>query len=482
MTSDAPYSDPRLLAEETPGDNAPPMSVSEISALLKRTVEDRFGHIRLRGEISGFKRAASGHCYMALKDDSAVIDAVMWRGNAGRIAFKPEDGLEVVVTGRLTTYPGRSKYQIVIESMELAGEGALMALLDKLRRKLAAEGLFDADRKQRLPALPRTIGVVTSPTGAVIRDILHRLADRFPSHVIIWPVAVQGAGSAEQVAAAIRGFNALGRDAPVTRPDLLIVARGGGSIEDLWSFNEEIVVRAVAESGIPVISAVGHETDTSLCDHAADMRAPTPTAAAELAVPVLADLKLRVEENSLRMAQGVRRHHALAQERLTACARLLPRLDQLMQPQAQRLDDLAERAQSAIRISLSQAETALFRDSGALRPALLRRVWERAEHALGRVRFDKDHLAGRLERASAQLGQLARVLPQLDPKMPLERGFALVRDGAGNIVSTADEAAQNAALVLEFRDEQRLDVYTGKPRTGTRKPPPVKPGEQQELF
>ena len=258
-------------------------------------VEGEFGHVRLRGEISGYKRVASGHAYLALKDDGAVIDGVIWKGSFGAVAFAPQDGVEVIATGRLTTYPGRSKYQIVIERLELAGEGALMALLEKLKAKLAGEGLFDATRKQPLPYLPRTIGIVTSPTGAVIRDILHRLADRFPSHVILWPVAVQGEGAAAQVARAVAGFDALAPGGAVPRPDLIIVARGGGSIEDLWAFNEEVVVRAIAACSIPVISAVGHETDTSLADHAADRRAPTPTAAAEYAVPVRADLAATLE-------------------------------------------------------------------------------------------------------------------------------------------------------------------------------------------
>ena len=293
---DFPENKTGLLADTPEGDNAPPLTVSELSGALKRSVESAFGHVRVRGEISGFKRHASGHLYFTLKDDRACLDAVIWRGGAGALAFAPEDGAEVIATGKLTTYPGRSKYQIVIDRMELAGEGALMALLDKRRRALAAEGLFDADRKRPLPFLPRVIGVVTSPTGAVIRDILHRLEDRCPTHVIVWPVPVQGEGAAAKVAEAIRGFGALAPGGPVPRPDLLIVARGGGSIEDLWAFNEEEVVRAAAESPIPLISAVGHETDTTLIDHAADLRAPTPTAAAELAVPVRLELLALLDE------------------------------------------------------------------------------------------------------------------------------------------------------------------------------------------
>src|SRR5712692_8932993 len=276
--------------------NIPEWTVSELSAALKKTVEDAFGYVRVRGEISGYRGPqASGHCYFALKDEGAKIEAVIWRTAFARMRLKPEEGLEVFVTGRLTTYPGRSKYQIVIETLEPAGLGALMALLEERKKKLAAEGLFDAARKQLLPFPPERIGVVTSPTGAVIRDILHRLADRFPRHVLVWPVRVQGEGSAAEVASAIRGFNALPEGGAIVRPDLLIVARGGGSFEDLWSFNEEIVVRAAAESMIPLVSAVGHETDITLIDFAADKRAPTPTAAAEMAVPVRTELVARVD-------------------------------------------------------------------------------------------------------------------------------------------------------------------------------------------
>src|ERR1700745_1965491 len=275
--------------------NIPEWSVSELAAALKKTVEDSSGFVRGRGEITGYRGPhSSGHVYFALKDEGAKIDAVIWKGVFGRIRFKPEEGLEVIATGRLTTYPGRSSYQIIVESLEPAGVGALMALLEERKKKLAAEGLFDEARKQLLPYLPDVIGIVTSPTGAVIRDILHRLADRFPRHVLVWPVRVQGDGSAEGGGAAIRGFNALRQGGAIARPDLLIVARGGGSIEDLWSFNEEIVVRAAADSMIPLISAVGHETDVTLIDFAADKRAPTPTAAAEMAVPVRADLLLEL--------------------------------------------------------------------------------------------------------------------------------------------------------------------------------------------
>ncbi len=311
-------------------DNVREYTVSELSLALKRVVEDAYPHVRVRGEISGFKRAASGHVYLTLKDEEAALDAVMWRGTAGVLRFAPEDGLEVVCTGRLTTYPGRSRYQLVIERMEPAGIGALMALLEERKKKLAAEGLFDPARKRPLPFLPEVIGVVTSPTGAVIRDILHRLAERFPRHVLVWPVVVQGERAAAEVAAAIAGFNRLKPGGAVPRPDLLIVARGGGSIEDLWAFNEEIVVRAAAASTIPLISAVGHETDTTLIDFAADKRAPTPTAAAEMAVPVRADILARVLERAARLIQAEERLLAEGRTALSSFARALKRPSDLL--------------------------------------------------------------------------------------------------------------------------------------------------------
>src|SRR3954466_15236766 len=286
--------------------NLPEYTVSELSLALKRSIEDGFSHVRVRGEISGYKRHGSGHCYFALKDADAVLDAVCWRQTAIRIPLKPEDGMEVVCTGRLTTYPGRSKYQLVIDTIELAGIGALLRLLEERRQRLAAEGLFDTERKKKLPFLPEVIGIVTSPTGAVIRDILHRLADRFPRRVLLWPVAVQGDGAAAQVAAAIEGVNRLTPGGAVPRPDLLIVARGGGSLEDLMAFNEEIVVRAAAASAIPLISAVGHETDTTLIDFASDRRAPTPTAAAEMAIPARADLLADLAQTEARLLQAGR--------------------------------------------------------------------------------------------------------------------------------------------------------------------------------
>ena len=327
----------------------PEYSVSELSRAHIRTVEDAYSYVRVRGEVSGFKRAGSGHLYMTLKDDSSVIDGVCWRGVAGRLSIQPEDGLEVIVTGKLTTYAARSKYQLVIESMELAGEGALLKLLEERRKKLAAEGLFDESRKRPLPFLPEVIGVVTSPTGAVIRDILHRLADRFPRHVLLWPVLVQGETAADQVAAAIEGFNRIETGGTVPRPDLLIVARGGGSLEDLWAFNEEAVVRAAASSAIPLISAVGHETDVTLIDHAADRRAPTPTAAAEMAVPVRTDLLAQVLDDSRRMVSGLGRLLEEQRIRVEGLARGLPDPVALLRSNEQRLDDLSERLRMSVR-------------------------------------------------------------------------------------------------------------------------------------
>src|SRR5437764_6375669 len=346
-------------------------TVSELSLALKRSIEDGFSHVRVRGEISGFKRVGSGHCYFALKDTDAVLDAVCWRQTAIRIPLKPEDGMEVVCTGRVTTYPGRSKYQLVVDSIALAGKGALLRLLEERRQRLAAEGLFAAERKQKLPFLPQVIGIVTSPTGAVIRDILHRLADRFPRRVLIWPVAVQGEGAAAQIAAAIAGFNRLPANGPVPRPDLIIVARGGGSLEDLMPFNEEIVVRAAAGSAIPLISAVGHETDTTLIDHASDRRAPTPTAAAEMAVPVRLDLVAKLGGKSSRLAGGLARLLSERRLQLSGLARGLPDPQDLLGAAAQRLDDRSERLRLALASRFAAARQQLDLAGAGLRPAVL---------------------------------------------------------------------------------------------------------------
>ena len=453
-----------LVAKEAAGDNAAALSVSEISAALKRVVEDRFGFVRVRGEISGFKRAASGHVYLALKDENARLDAVMWRGTAGRLNFQAEDGLEVIATGKLTTYPGRSNYQLVIERMEVAGEGALLALLARNKARFEAEGLFAPERKRALPFLPRVIGVVTSPTGAVIRDILHRLADRFPSRVLVWPVLVQGQGAADQVAAAVRGFSALAPGGAVPRPDLVIVARGGGSIEDLWAFNEEAVVRAVAECTIPVISAVGHETDTTLCDFAADRRAPTPTAAAEMAVPVRADLVGQLAELALRQRRAVVRPLQLGRERLAARADRLPTPDALLAAKAQQLDDVSERFRRALT------------DSTALARGDLQRVAARLSLPL---------VKARLGSARGQLDGLVRLFVSLDPGKVLARGYVRVSNAAGRTLTSRTLAAKEAALTLHFHDGELAVASGGGPARPAPRPKPPAPqddGPQGKLL
>ena len=325
-----------LFEDPAPAGNAPEFTVSELSGAVKRVIEGEFGLVRVRGEIGRVSRPSSGHAYFDLKDDRSVLAAISWKGQVAKMQVKPEEGMEVIATGRMTTFPGQSKYQLIVEDLVLAGAGALMALLEKRRLALAAEGLFDADRKQALPYLPQVIGVATSPSGAVIRDILHRLRDRFARHVLIWPVAVQGANCAPEVAAAIRGFNAIAPGGPIPRPDLIIVARGGGSLEDLWGFNEEAVVRAAADSAIPLISAVGHETDTTLIDFAADRRAPTPTAAAEMAVPVRLDLLATLDGQGARLSRAVAQGVSQRGQRLRDLARALPRVESLTGPARQR--------------------------------------------------------------------------------------------------------------------------------------------------
>ncbi len=458
-------------------------TVSELSAALKRTVEDAYGYVRVRGEISGYKGPhSSGHCYFALKDDRAKIDGVIWKMTFARMRVKPEEGMEVIVTGKLTTYPNRSSYQIVVDTLEPAGLGALMALLEERKRKLTAEGLFDEARKQLLPFLPEVIGVVTSPTGAVIRDILHRLADRFPRHVIVWPVKVQGDGSAEQVAAAINGFNALPEGGRIRRPHLIIVARGGGSLEDLWSFNEEIVVRAAAGSMIPLISAVGHETDVTLIDFASDKRAPTPTAAAEMAVPVRSELIAELMSKARRALACWQRAQDHRRTELRAAARALPNAEELLAIPRQRLDACAERLPRALRANAQIHHTQYSRIAGRLSPQLLRTQVERRRllldactHRLGtalktyrlthltridRARDRVTTLAERSERAiwtlldnrAAQMERTGQLLAAFSYRGVLSRGFALVRDGAGHPLRTAASVQPGTLLDIEFAD------------------------------
>lgn len=442
------------------GGNAHEFSVSEISFSLKRTVEDTYGHVRVRGEITGFRGVhSSGHSYFALKDDKARLEAVIWKGVYGKLRFKPAEGLEVIATGKLTTYPGSSKYQIVIEQLEPAGVGALMALLEERKKMLAAEGLFAAERKRPLPYLPDVIAVITSPTGAVIRDILHRLSDRFPRHVLVWPVRVQGETAAGEVAAAIAGFNALKPGGAIPRPDLIIVARGGGSVEDLWAFNEEIVVRAAAASTIPLISAVGHETDTTLIDYAADRRAPTPTAAAEMAVPVRAECIASVREFENRMLRAQTRMLDNRRNELRALARALPRLTDLIALPRQRFDNASERLGLALKRAAEIKRARLQRVEGKLSTQLIR----------FRIADGNKRLAGLDQRAEAaerrhladltrRLDGMGKLLQSYSYQGVLERGYAVVRDGDGKPLRGASGRKTGEALSVEFAGDDRLNV------------------------
>jgi exodeoxyribonuclease VII large subunit len=524
-----------MFAEKAPS-NAPEWSVSDLAGALKRTLEDAFGHVRLRGEVSGYRGPhSSGHAYFCLKDQNARIDAVIWKGAFAKLKIRPEEGMEVIATGRITTFPGSSKYQIVVDSLEPAGIGALMALLEERRRKLNAEGLFAQERKRRLPFLPQVIGVVTSPTGAVIRDILHRLEDRFPRRVLVWPVRVQGETSAAEVAAAIRGFNALEAGGRIPRPDVLIVARGGGSIEDLWGFNEEIVVRAAAESAIPLVSAVGHETDWTLIDHAADLRAPTPTGAAELVVPVRVELMAAVNDLSRRHVEAALRLVERRRSDLRATARALPSPEALFSPKRQRLDLAATKLYPALARNARGHEERLLKVSRQLahvspvanvarmrarldavgpRPynAVCRSILLREESLkqisrrlvvsretllrAERTRLAQGHeltqrvaerlgpaLRGQIARKADRLDAVSKLFDSLNYKSVLKRGFALVRDADGQPLNSADAVLDGQALVLEFADG-KADATGG--RIGTRprlaKPKLVVAEEQGALF
>lgn len=433
--------------------NLPEYSVSEISGAIKRSLEDQFGYIRIRGEISGWKIASSGHCYFCLKDANALISAVSWRSSLAKLSFKPEDGLEVVASGKITTYPGRSNYQIIVDKLEPAGAGALMALLEQRKKQLALEGLFAPERKKPLPYLPETIGIITSPTGAVIRDILHRLGDRFPVNVLIWPVAVQGEGAVEQITAAIQGFNAM-----PSPPDLLIVARGGGSIEDLWAFNEELVVRSAAASRIPLISAVGHETDTTLIDFVSDRRAPTPTAAAEMAVPVRSELQAQMAEITARLTRAVSQQLCVREEKLISLLRGLPRPAELMQQAVQRLDNWSERHQATLPALLAHKAQQLAIAVAKLTPQLLKKDLVNLEEKLSAqsIRLTPSYLRLLQYRGEKLMG-LARLLETVSYTGTLRRGFALVKS-QGNLVTSAGQAKQSTTLELLFHDGE-VSVY-----------------------
>jgi len=434
--------------------NIPEWTVSELSAALRKTIEDSYGYVRVRGEVSGFKGASpSGHCYFRLKDDKAVLEAVIWKGNFARLRVKPEEGLDVVVSGKLTTFAGSSKYQIVIDALEPAGIGALMKLLEERKKKLAAEGLFDEARKQLLPFLPQVIGVVTSPTGAVIRDILHRLADRFPRRVLVWPVRVQGESSAAEVANAIAGFNALPERGKIPRPDLIVVARGGGSLEDLLSFSEEIVVRAAANSLIPLISVVGHETDFTLIDFAADWRAPTPTAAAEKAVPVRAELLSQIAALIARRVACWQRGIEQRRKELRLLSRALPVADELLAMPRQRLDSCVERLPRALLANAQIHHRQFTRSAARLSPRLLKlRLVRSSEIVVAMADRGKRARENYLQRRWDRVRGAEKLLKAFSYQGVLQRGFALVRDDGGHPLRSASAVARGALLDIEFSD------------------------------
>lgn len=479
------------MAGETPiGDeeigrgNLPEFSVSEISSLLKRTVEEAFPYVRIRGEVSRVNRHSSGHCYFDLKDERAVIASVIWRGSWNKLRVKPEQGLEVVCTGRVTTYPGQSKYQIVVEQMELAGLGALMAMLEERKKRLTAEGLFQEARKKPIPFLPQTVGVVTSPTGAVIRDIMHRLSDRFPRRVLLWPVSVQGERAAGEIVAGIEGFNALEPGGKIPRPDVLIVARGGGSFEDLLAFSEEAVVRAAAVSQIPLISAVGHETDTTLIDFASDKRAPTPTAAAEMAVPVLRDLIGDVLDLQRRLYGALTREMERRKQNVASLARALPRADALLALARQRFDASAERLRGALTQNVQRHGTRLAKSTALLRPRLVSSEITRQRDQISKLEARLARAYGhRVQEATQRLVAQARVLESVSYKAVLERGFALVKASDGTVRRRANQVKSGEVLTLSFADGEARAVADGgsapRARGGKRK---ISKENQGDLF
>ncbi|MBR0557364.1 exodeoxyribonuclease VII large subunit [Ciceribacter sp. L1K23] len=505
------------------GDDSPTnlteFSVSELSGSIKRTIETAFDHVRVRGEISGYRGPhSSGHAYFSLKDDKARIDAVIWKGSFSKLKYRPEEGMEVIATGRITTFPGSSKYQIVIEQMEPAGAGALMALIEERKRRLGAEGLFDPARKQLLPFMPKVIGVVTSPTGAVIRDILHRISDRFPVHVLVWPVKVQGEGCGEEVANAIAGFNAMQPGAAIPRPDVLIVARGGGSLEDLWGFNDEVVVRAAAASEIPLISAVGHETDWTLIDYAADVRAPTPTGAAEMAVPVRAELEAQVASYGARLSGAMSRQMDFRRQNLRALVRALPSLDQLLALPRRRFDEAAAGLGRSLELNTMNKRRSFERAASRLSPeTLARRLMERRQRVNDRASLAERIIERLIERNKARLGRFDatltavparlkamtersrdrleslgrradsavvndlrrarqalvaqdRVLQSLSYKNVLARGYAVIRDENDRPVSRAAALSTGQALAIEFADG-RIAAVAGEGQ----EPPALRP-------
>ncbi|MEM6556041.1 MAG: exodeoxyribonuclease VII large subunit [Pseudomonadota bacterium] len=516
---------------DSPVSNLPELTVSELSAAVKRTVETAYDHVRVRGELGRVTIARSGHMYADLKDDKAVLNTIMWKGQVSRLPFRPEEGLEVIATGRMSTYPGRSNYQLIADTLRPAGVGALMALLEERKKKLAAEGLFDPDHKKPLPFLPRTVGVVTSPTGAVIRDILHRIRDRFPVRVILWPALVQGDTAAPQIVAGIRGFNAM---PDKVRPDVLIVGRGGGSIEDLWPFNEEEVVRAAFESTIPLISAVGHETDTTLIDYVSDARAPTPTGAAEIAVPVRSELKLQIDDIEQRKRRALVRYIKRGQERLEATR--LPPATRLFESKRQRFDTVADRLPLATRALVERRRAKLDAlSAGLISPkqvitekharllALSTRLGAglakgtakkrveftqtasllRPEPLIADARRARNSLIDTARRARPALDRILKtkqqafqaqekLLETLSYQATLKRGYAIVKAPDGKIVRSAQQISQLPQVDLTVANGEVSLTPIGdvkpapkpKPKRTTANKTPSKPdgSDQGDLF
>jgi len=485
-------------AAENEDGNAKPYSVSELAFALKRTLEDAYGFVRLRGELSKVTHHSNGHVYLTLKDERAAIDGVVWKGSVRGLSIRPEQGLEVIVTGKITSYPAGSRYQIVIETMEAAGMGALLAQLERLKARLAAEGLFAPERKRPLPSMPAVVGVITSPTGAVIRDILHRIRDRWPCRVVVWPVVVQGDAAAAQVSAAIRGFNALEPTGALPRPDVLIVARGGGSVEDLWPFNDEGLARTVAEGAIPLISAVGHETDTTLIDFVSDRRAPTPTAAAELATPVLAELKAFVGDLSGRMHRCGGRVVDDRRARVVHAERALQRVPDLVRLAEQRFDIVSGRLGAALARNAALHERDLVRVASRLSPLLLQRPQAVQRQRLDAVNARLQPAAERgLARTAERLESLGKLLVSLDPDRPLQRGFARVARADGSLVRAGADLAAGETVAMTFGDKvtreavvdgpapdpvARREQPAAKPPQKPAKPKPAPSSVQGDLF
>jgi len=448
--------------EKTPsskiGSNVPELSVSDLAISLKRTLEETYGRIRVRGELSGLKLAASGHLYGDIKDVDANINIICWKGTLSKMALKPEEGMDVIITGKVSSYPKSSRYQIIIEKMELAGEGALLKLLEERKKKLAAEGLFDTNRKKPLPFIPQKIAVITSPTGAVIQDILHRLKDRFPRHVLVWPVKVQGDNAAQQVTKAIHGFNHLEAS---KKPDLIIVARGGGSLEDLMAFNEESVVRAVSDSQIPIITAVGHETDTTLIDYASDLRAPTPTGAAEMAVPVRLNLIAQIQENSQRLLQSSRRIIQDRQKNLGTLSARMGTPDHLLETKTQHLDFLCDRLSNSLKTNLMEKQNILQKTISKL--VSPKQSIEKKEQTISYLENRlKTTIPHSLKIRTDKLNALSRMLESLSYKSVLNRGYAVVKGANGNIVQKPHDLNIGESVSIEFAENVVKDAVIKK--------------------